>query len=123
MGHLGIGPFGELAHAGIQQTHTLHRALFGAPAHQLQAYADAQHRLPKGTDHAVQPADAETGHGVGGIAHTGEDHLVGPSDLFRVGRQFILRAQALQGVLHRADVARFVVYNRYHNSPLEEGKS
>ena len=58
-----------------------------------------------------------------GIADTGQDDPVGGQQALGIGRQFILLAQAFQSPGHRADIARIIIDNRYHNNPLLDGSS
>ena len=77
---------------------------FGSLGQQLHAQADAEHRLFECANNVDQPPIAQSLHGVGGRADTGQDHPVGPLDLGSVGRQGSGTSQPLAGIEQGRDI-------------------
>ncbi len=114
---------GEALHLAVENVHALHVALLGTAAHQLHADADAEYWLPQAADQSLQAFGPEARHRCCGIADARQDDLVRVSDGIRIGRERIFYTQPGQSVGHGLDIARVVVYNGYHRSPLDEGKA
>ena len=114
----------KLLHLGAEDAHALHVALFAALTHELCAYTDAQHGLGERGDEGVETALGELGHGRRGLAHTGENDLVGFHQyILIIGIHPVGATHTLERIGHRANVACVVIYYRYHNTPLLLGRS
>ena len=111
---LGVPCVAEPAHLHVaEHAHAARLALLAAVAQQLHAYAYAQHWLREAGDHLVEPVLAQIGHGGGGLAHAGENHLVGAAQRVGVVGHKGLNAYALHGAHHRKHVAGIVFHYCY----------
>ena len=97
----------------IEDAQAVDVALFAVTAHQLQADADAQHRLTKAHNKLVEAVFAQVGHRRGSLSHPGKYHLVGTADqVGRVGHHR-LHTQAAERMPHREDVSCVVFDDGY----------
>ena len=115
---------GETAHMGVKNAQArLPRGFFAVPAKHLHPYADAQHRLAQGADDGRKPALHEIVHRKPGVPHARKDDLVRLPDGVRIGRHAVSRAQPVQGVLQRPEIAHVIVDDGDHSVPLDEGRA
>ena len=101
-----------------EDAHAAGVALLARKAHQLHADADAQDGLRERGDHRVESPLAELRHGRRGLADSREDHFVGPAQQGGIGREREFGPCAAKGVGNRPQVARGVIDDGYHRTPL-----
>lgn len=111
----------EYVHAGGQLA--IGSALLRVATHHLQPHTDAQHGLAQLLDNGYESALAQVVHGLGTISHPGQQHVVGTAYGGCIGRYLECGAQTRQGILHRTQIAHFVIDDCYHNVPLLLGSS
>ena len=96
-----------------EDAQTVGVALFAVAAHQLHAYANAQHRLMQLFDKPVEATVAQMLHGICRLALTGKQHTVGFAYLIRLVGDIRLYAKPPHCVGYGTDIAGVIFYDGY----------
>ena len=116
-------PVGKTHDVGGKDAQTRGIALLARTAQELHPDADAQHGTGQCGKNRVEPFFAQLGHRGRRFAHARQNHPLGTVQHRGIGGDDEFGARAAQGFGDGAQIARIVVCNRYHRTPLLLGMS
>lgn len=107
---------------GIENAESGRRTLLRVAAHHLHPDAYPQHGTAQIAYHRVESAGTKIGGSGPGVTHSGEKHTIGPPQFRRVGGENPSGPEPREGIGDRPDISCIIIHNRYHSTPLLDGK-